>query len=208
MYCPQCGNANNDDASFCAKCGFDLAEHRRQWQLTPADQTPGEAQANEDTTGEQPAAGQQPSYGQQPGSQPSAYPPPYQQQYQPTYQTPPYQSQYYQGGGYQPPGYQPPGYQPTYNYGSIPNIPSYMGWAIATLILCFWPTGIVAVVFASKVGNRLALGDIPGAQDASRKAKMWTWITFGIGVAAWVLVIISIIVAATTAVNTLDLNVY
>ena len=49
-----------------------------------------------------------------------------------------------------------------------------MGWAIATLILCFWPTGIVAVVYASKVGNRLAVGDVPGAQEASRKAKMWT----------------------------------
>ncbi len=96
-----------------------------------------------------------------------------------------------------PRGIRTAGQQPGYGYGTIPNIPSYMGWAIVTLILCFWPTGIVAVVYASKVGNRLALGDVPGAQEASRKAKMWTWITFGIGVAGVVLaIIIGVLVAA------------
>lgn len=72
------------------------------------------------------------------------------------------------------------------SYGVVHRIPSYMAWAIAVLILCFWPTGIVAVVYASRVIERLALGDIPGAQEASRKAKMWCWITFAIGIVAWV----------------------
>jgi hypothetical protein len=69
-----------------------------------------------------------------------------------------------QGGGYQQ-GYspqyqqdQPPyqqGYQPAYQagprYGAMPHVPSYMGWAIAVLLLFFWPTGIAAVVNASRV---------------------------------------------------------
>ncbi len=165
MYCPQCGSVNDDSTSFCTKCGFNLEEHRRQWQEPPAAQPQGD----------QPAPA-------------SAYPPPYQQQYQSPYQTTP---------AYQPAGYPPAGQQPGYGYGTVPNIPSYMGWAIVTLILCFWPTGIVAVVYASKVGNRLALGDVPGAQEASRKAKMWTWITFAIGVAGVVLaIIIGVLVAA------------
>jgi hypothetical protein len=82
---------------------------------------------------------------------------------------------------------QAPQYRAAPGPGTVPYVPSYLGWAIAVLILCFWPTGIAAVVFASRVGNLLAVGDIAGAQEASRKAKMWCWITFGIGVAIWVL---------------------
>jgi hypothetical protein len=180
MYCPQCGNANDDAAAFCTSCGVDLQKYREQWSESPA----GSAEA---------AASQQPDVNQQ-AAAPSAYPPPYQQQYQSPYQTTP---AYQAPPAYQPAGYPAAGQQPGYGYGTIPNIPSYMGWAIVTLILCFWPTGIVAVVYASKVGNRLALGDVPGAQEASRKAKMWTWITFGIGVAGVVLaIIIGVLVAA------------
>ena len=80
------------------------------------------------------------------------------------------------------PAHQAPQYQAAPAPGTVPNVPSYLGWAIAVLILCFWPTGIAAVVFASRVGNLLAIGDIAGAQESSRKAKMWCWITFGIGV--------------------------
>jgi hypothetical protein len=76
-----------------------------------------------------------------------------------------------------------------------------MGWAIATLILCFWPTGIVAVVYASQVGNKLALGDITGAQESSRKAKIWCWVTFGIGIAWFVIAIAAILLAAAASVT-------
>jgi hypothetical protein len=191
MYCPQCGNANEDDAAFCVKCGLDLQKYRQQWSNTAGG------------TGDPAAAGQEPQGDQQPVAPPSAYPPPYPQQPQPTYQNPPYEP----AANYPPPGdYQPPGYQPGYPQGVIPKIPSYMGWAIATLILCFWPTGIVAVVYASKVGNRLVLGDIAGAQEASHKAKMWTWITFGIWVVGAVIAIIIAVVAAATAVNSLTIQ--
>jgi hypothetical protein len=183
MYCPQCGTANDDAASFCTKCGVDLQNYREQWAAAPA-------VAGDPAAGQQPDGTAQPDSGQQPAAPPAAYPPPYQQQYQPTYQTAP---------AYQPAPYQPAGYQP--GYGTIPNIPSYMAWAIITLILCFWPTGIVAVVYASKVGNRLVVGDVPGAQEASRKAKMWCWITFGIAVAGVVIAIIGFIIFAVAATS-------
>lgn len=83
----------------------------------------------------------------------------------------------------------------------VPNIPSYMGWAIATLILCFWPTGIVAVVYASKVGNRLAIGDVSGAQEASRKAKVWCWITFAIGLIGVVIAIVATLLLAAATIT-------
>jgi hypothetical protein len=127
---------------------------------------------------------------------PAAQPPTYQQPYQPQYQ------QQYQ----QP--YQAPRYPGAPGYGAIPYVPSYMGWAIAVLILCFWPTGIAAVVNASRVGNLLAIGNIPAAQESSRKAKMWCWISFGIGVAWIVIVTLVWVFVWRTAVDiyNLDLN--
>ena len=115
-----------------------------------------------------------------------------------------YQQQYQPHGQQQYQQHYPPSYQPPYGaggYGGIPNVPSYMGWAIAVLILCFWPTGIAAVVYASQVGNRLALGDIAGARESSRKAKMWCWITFGIGIAAFVIAILVAVFASAVRFN-------
>jgi hypothetical protein len=181
MYCPQCGGANEESAKFCSACGLDLDEYRQQWG-EPGATAPGQ-------TAEQPGretVGQQPGVYQQPGSQP----PPYQQQHPQQYQT-----------EYSPPYQAPQYYQPTPPYGTVPRVPSYMGWAIATLILCFWPTGIVAVVYASQVGSKLSLGDIAGAQESSRKAKTWCWVTFGIGVAWIVIAIIATVLLAAAAVT-------
>jgi hypothetical protein len=107
------------------------------------------------------------------------------EQAQPAYHAPPYQT----------PPYQTTQYRQTAPYGSVPRVPSYLGWAIAVLICCFWPTGIAAVVFASQVDNKLVLGDVAGAKESSRKAKMWCWITFGIGVGLAVLGIIIAVIA-------------
>ena len=123
------------------------------------------------------------STGQQTGQQPPPYQQQYQQQYQQTRQPPP---QYF---------------QPASAHGAVPRIPSYMAWAIVTLILCFWPTGIVAVVYASQVGNKLTLGDYAGAQESSRKAKVWCWVTFGIAIAGIVIGIIVAVIAAAAAVT-------
>jgi NhaP-type Na+/H+ or K+/H+ antiporter len=82
-----------------------------------------------------------------------------------------------------PADYERPRYRPVDRYEPVPHIPSYLGWAIVVLLFCFWPTGIVAVVYASQVSDKLAAGDYVGARQSSRKAKMWCWITFGIGVA-------------------------
>ena len=95
--------------------------------------------------------------------------------------------QAYQG----PEAYQTPQYRPAAWQGTVPHVPNYLGWAIAVLVLCFWPTGIPAVVYASQVNNKLVRGDIAGAQDSSHKAKMWCWISFGIAIVIFVLLIVA-----------------
>ncbi|HET6852299.1 MAG TPA: CD225/dispanin family protein [Pyrinomonadaceae bacterium] len=70
----------------------------------------------------------------------------------------------------------PPG---TGTPGSVPN---YLVLAIISLFCCL-PLGIVAVIFAAQVNNKVAAGDTAGALDASKKAKMFSYIALGLGLA-------------------------
>jgi len=49
-------------------------------------------------------------------------------------------------------------------------------------IFCCWPLAIAAIIFASQVNSKLAAGDVAGAEDASKKAKMFSFIAIGLGV--------------------------
>jgi hypothetical protein len=61
-------------------------------------------------------------------------------------------------------------------------------------IFCCWPLAIAEFIFAAKVNGQVAAGDIAGAQDSSKKAKMFSFIAIGIGVAVWVIYGIMILV--------------
>ncbi len=63
-----------------------------------------------------------------------------------------------------------------------PMPPTYLVWAVVTMVLCCFIPGIVAVVNASKVSSRYFAGDYEGARRASRNAEIWIIITFVIGV--------------------------
>jgi hypothetical protein len=73
------------------------------------------------------------------------------------------------GAGY---GVPPPG-QP---------IPNYLVQSILVTICCCLPLGIVAIVFSAQVNSKLAAGDIEGAREASKRAKMICWIALAIGI--------------------------
>ena len=60
-------------------------------------------------------------------------------------------------------------------------VPNYLAFAILTTIFCCLPTGIPAIVYAAQVNGKLQAGDFAGAQAASKNAKMWCWISFGVG---------------------------
>ena len=65
-------------------------------------------------------------------------------------------------------------------------IPSYLAQAIILTIVSLWcclplPLGVVAIVYAAQVNSKFTAGDIAGAQQASKNAKMWCWITLGTG---------------------------
>jgi|SRR5687767_702499 len=70
--------------------------------------------------------------------------------------------------------------------GTSEKIPNYLVPAILSAICCF-PLGIIGVVFAAQVNGKVAAGDIPGALDASKKAKLFSYIFLGLGLVGWVL---------------------
>ncbi|MBK6281425.1 MAG: CD225/dispanin family protein [Draconibacterium sp.] len=70
--------------------------------------------------------------------------------------------------------------------------PNYLVFAILTTIFCCQILGIVSIVFAAQVNSRWNSGDIQGALDASKNAKLWAWIAFGSG---FLIAIVTVILA-------------
>jgi len=82
-------------------------------------------------------------------------------------------------------------------------IPNYLVQAILVTLCCCVPGGIVAIVYAAQVNSKQAAGDIAGAQDSSDKAKMWCWISFGVGLAVNLIVgAIQVFAAAAATAGT------
>lgn len=70
--------------------------------------------------------------------------------------------------------------------------PNYMVPAIIS-IFCCWPLAIPAIIFATQVNSKAQAGDIAGAQDASKKAKMFSYIALGIGILEIIFAIIYVV---------------
>jgi hypothetical protein len=60
-------------------------------------------------------------------------------------------------------------------------VPNYLAFEIVVTILCCIATGIPAIVYAAQVNGKLQAGDLPGARDASNKAKIWCWVSVAVG---------------------------
>ena len=75
------------------------------------------------------------------------------------------------------------------------DVPNYLVQAILVTIFCCWPFGIPAIVFAAQVNGKLGKGDYNGALESSRKAKMWSWIAFGAGLAVILIYIIILVIS-------------
>ena len=146
-------------------------------------------------------------WGQQP-QQPQPGPPPQEQRpggYQPPpppssggYQPPPPQS----SGGYQAPPPQQPAYggqQPGYPGPVAQTIPNYLVFSILATLLCCLPTGIVGIIYSSQVNTKLSQGDVAGAKKASDNARLWSIISVGAGVLAWIFIVIVMAASSDTS---------
>jgi hypothetical protein len=67
------------------------------------------------------------------------------------------------------------------------NISNYLVQSILVTLFCCLPLGIAAIVFAAQVNGKIGAGDMAGAMDSSKKAKLFCWISFGLGIVVSVL---------------------
>lgn len=74
--------------------------------------------------------------------------------------------------------------------------PNNLVLAILVTILCCWPLGIPAIIFAAQVNSKFAQGDYAGAEDSSKKAKMWSIIALCAGLLVGLLYILLMMVGA------------
>ena len=68
--------------------------------------------------------------------------------------------------------------------GAPASVPNYLVPAILSALCCF-PLGIISIVFAAQVNGKVASGDVTGALDASKKAKLFSYIFLGLGILLW-----------------------
>ena len=76
--------------------------------------------------------------------------------------------------------------------GGSATVPNYLVPAIIS-IFCCWPLAIPAIIFATQVNSKLAAGDTAGAEDASKKAKMFAFIAIGLGVVGILIYVIMLV---------------
>lgn len=75
-------------------------------------------------------------------------------------------------------------------------IPNYLAWSIVSTVLALCLccpaliTGIVAIVYSSKVNTLVNQGDLDGARRASANAKTWCWVTTALAIVGLVINII------------------
>ena len=60
-------------------------------------------------------------------------------------------------------------------------VQNYLVFAILVTVFCCLPTGIVAIIYAAQVNTKLQAGDIAGAQQSSKNAKLWVLVSVGAG---------------------------
>lgn len=76
--------------------------------------------------------------------------------------------------------------------GGSATVPNYLVPAIIS-IFCCWPLAIPAIIFATQVNGKVQAGDIAGANDASKKAKMFSFIAIGLGLLGILIYIIMLV---------------
>lgn len=67
---------------------------------------------------------------------------------------------------------------------------SYLALAIISTILCCLPTGIVSIIYATKVNSAYEDGKYDEANKASKNAKTWGLVSIGIALLGWLVYIL------------------
>jgi uncharacterized membrane protein len=81
---------------------------------------------------------------------------------------------------------------------------SYLALSIISTILCCLPTGIVSIIYATKVNSSYEDGNYDEANKASKNAKTWGLVSIGIAAVGWLIYILIFGVALFGAMSNGD----
>ena len=177
MKCKFCGNDLPEESKFCPSCGAPVEPEESQAQ---PEQPENAGQTNQTTQ-----ESQNPYEYGVPGAESGNNENPYQYGNDRQNNENPYQ---YGNGTYS---------QPQKPINGTP----YLIFAIISTLLCCLPLGIVAIVYASKINSLQKNGDYAGAQNAAKKAKLFTIIS---AAAALIVTIFYIIFAVVIGIGDYD----
>lgn len=79
--------------------------------------------------------------------------------------------------------------------------PNYLVFAILVTVFCCQIFGIVSIVFAAMVNSKWSAGDVEGALNASKNAKLWAWIAFASGIAVFLFFILLTVLGGLVAIG-------
>ena len=203
MKCKFCGNDLPEESKFCPSCGAPVEPEEKQEQSEQSAEAKQQENQNPyeyGTPGTDNGSGTQNENSYQYGSAEQDNENPY--QYGSTGQNNENPYQYGSTGQNTSADYN--ANNGTYGQPQKPiNGTTYLIFAIISTILCCLPLGIVAIVYASKINSLQRNGDYAGAQNAAKKAKMFTIIGT---VAALVVSIFYIIFAVVIEIGSSDFD--
>lgn len=85
-------------------------------------------------------------------------------------------------------------------FGGRPEKPkNHLVGAILVTLFCCLPLGIAAIVFAAQVDSKYNSGDYAGATESSKKAAMFSWISFGLGLVGVLIYVVLMAVGAAAS---------
>ena len=61
---------------------------------------------------------------------------------------------------------------------------------VISVIFCCVPHGVVSLIFATQVNRKSAAGDLQGALNAARQAKVWAFVSIALAVVGLVLAVV------------------
>ncbi|MBL0175074.1 MAG: CD225/dispanin family protein [Ignavibacteria bacterium] len=73
------------------------------------------------------------------------------------------------------------------------DVRDYLVQSILVTLFCCLPLGIPAIVYAAQTRTKRDAGDLAGAAEASKNARLWCWLGFGLGLGAGLLYILAIV---------------
>lgn len=94
---------------------------------------------------------------------------------------------------------------PPPNFGEYPGqapmgpVNNYMVFAILTTIFCCLPFGVVGIVNAAQVNSKLAAGDYAGAVNASKQARLWSFVSLGVALGISVVYVLIIFIGTAAS---------